>query len=265
MARSSRLRLITAFAAGVTAWEAVVHASLFLNRSTPMLFGVRLIPRLNLVQTLLPAATSLALARYAFGGRDRPPLVFRLVARRLLDGELGLVRPGVLESADHHYAKLAPKIAMAVTPGGRLEVATSAYLLALYRAMREAGISEDRAYGALSRGLFEVMRRAWWLPDAIVPGVLSPVTRTKLQARIARALVFRDPDWSMSEVEWDGRYGLDVTRCVPRDFFASEGAERLCDAVMCRQDVLMADERGVRFTRTGTLARGEARCDFRYG
>ena len=265
MPRSSRVRLIAAFAAGVTAWEALVHGSLLVNRSTPTLFGIRLIPRLNLVQTIVPAAASVVLARYALGGRDRPPRLFRLLARRLLAADLGLVCAPVLESADRHYSTLAPKIAMAVTPGGRLEVATSAYLLSLYRAMRETGISEDRAYASLSRGLFEVMRRVWQVPDALVPAVLSPVMRTKLQARMARALVFREPDWSMSEVEWDGRFGLDVTRCVPRDFFASEGAERLCDAVMCRQDTLMADERGVRFTRTGTLARGAARCDFRYG
>lgn len=266
MARhTGRLRLIAAFAAGVTAWEALVHASLLANRSAPTLFGIRLVPRLNAIQTLIPAATSVVLARYAFGGRDRPPALFRLLARRVLGADLGLVRDSVLASADRQYEKLAPKIAMAVTPGGRLEMRTSAYLLALFRAMRAAGISEDRAYASLSRAFFQVMRRVWQLPDAIVPPVLSPMTRTKLQARMARALVFRDPDWAMREIAWDGRFGLDVTRCVLRDFFASEGAEPLCDAVVCREDVLMADERGVRFTRTGTLARGDARCDFRYG
>lgn len=61
----SRFRLITAFAAGVTAWEAIVHASLFLNGASPKLFGIRLVPRVNVVQAIVPAIASIALARYA--------------------------------------------------------------------------------------------------------------------------------------------------------------------------------------------------------
>lgn len=266
--RTSRLRLITAVAAGVTAWEALVHASLLLNRSTPTLFGFRLIPRLNLVQTIVPATASVLLARYAFGGRERPPFAFRLIARRSLEDDLGTSVRRVLAAADVQYERLAPKVAMAATAPGRLELRTSAYLLALYRAMRDEGIGDVRATALLQRALFRVMRQVWRVPEAIAAatGARYPTDRrAKLQVRLARALVFRQPDWAMHEVPPDGVYGIDVTRCVVRDFFVSENAAELCDAVYCRQDVLMAEARGVPFTRTRTLARGDALCDFRFG
>ena len=65
----SRLRLVLAFAAGITAWEAVVHGSLLLNRAAPKLFGLRLTPPVNVVQTIVPALASMTLARLAFARR----------------------------------------------------------------------------------------------------------------------------------------------------------------------------------------------------
>ncbi len=212
--------------------------------------------------------TSVTLVRDALGPRVRPPFFFRLVARRVLADDLDGSRSRVLDAAERHYAALAPKVAMAVTAPGRLELRTSAYLLSLFRAMREEGIGEDRARDLLAQGLFTVMRQVWRIPEGLagLVGARYPTDRrARVQVRLARRVVFRDPDWAMHEVASDREFGLDVTRCVVRDFFASEGASLLCDEVMCAQDVLMAERRGVPFRRTATLARGDARCDFRFG
>ena len=220
----------------------------------------------------LPLRLAIALTAtagaYALARRAGTPLGFRAVARLLLADELGASLTRVLDAADAGYAGLAPKVAMARTPGGRMEVRTSAYLLALYRALREEGIAEERAMTVLSDALFRVMRVVWRVPEAIaaLAAARYPTRRrARVQVRLARLLVFREPDWVMREAPVGVGYGVDVTRCVPRDFFASEGAERLCDEVMCRQDERMAEARGVPFMRTGTLARGDGRCDFRFG
>ena len=66
------IRLLAAFGAGVTLWEAVVHGSLLANRQSPQVFGVKLVPGVNLVQTIVPAIASVALARLAFApGRSK--------------------------------------------------------------------------------------------------------------------------------------------------------------------------------------------------
>ena len=263
-ARPSRVRLITAFAAGVTAWEALVHGSLLLNRSTPTLFGVRLASKVNLLQTIVPALASVALARYAFA-RVRPPLVFRIAARRVFrDADIPVSR--ILVRAERHYADLAPKLGMAVTASGRVNLRMAAYMLALYRAMRDEHVSEERATALLSHGLFRVMRQVWRAPDAIVGRLTRDhVRRARIRERIARRLYFRSPDWEMHEVSYPGRHAVDITRCVMRDFMVSEGATELCAEVVCAQDILMAEARGDRLIRTGTLARGADRCDFRFG
>ena len=73
--RQPRARLVAAFGAGVALWEAIVHASLLLSGRSPRILGFKLVPRANLVQSILPALTGLALARYAFRRvrRDRLP------------------------------------------------------------------------------------------------------------------------------------------------------------------------------------------------
>lgn len=61
---------IAAFGAGVALWEAAVHCSLLLNRVQPTLFGIRLVSRLNFVQSVVPALTGVALLRFAFRSRS---------------------------------------------------------------------------------------------------------------------------------------------------------------------------------------------------
>lgn len=53
------LKELFKFFAGVTAWEAVVHASLGLSGALPIkLFGITITPFLNTVQIIVPALMS---------------------------------------------------------------------------------------------------------------------------------------------------------------------------------------------------------------
>ena len=56
------IREVAKFAAGVTAWEALTHASFAASGVLPMkLCGITLTPKLNTVQIVIPALTSAAL------------------------------------------------------------------------------------------------------------------------------------------------------------------------------------------------------------
>lgn len=111
--------------------------------------------------------TGIAVARYALAGDGRPPLLFRLAARRALS-DLDLPVGWILKSADRHYRQLVPKVAGAATAPGRANLRMSAYVLSIYRAMREEGVTERWAAELVGRGLFDVMRAVWRVPDAIV-------------------------------------------------------------------------------------------------
>lgn len=58
---------IAKFTAGLTAWEAVVHASLGLSGVLPItLFGITITPTINTIQIIIPAIVSIMLAYYAW-------------------------------------------------------------------------------------------------------------------------------------------------------------------------------------------------------
>jgi hypothetical protein len=59
---------VAKFASGVTAWEAIVHATLALSGKLPFTWlGFTITPTINTVQIILPAIISVSLAYYAWG------------------------------------------------------------------------------------------------------------------------------------------------------------------------------------------------------
>ena len=56
----------------------------------------------------------------------------------------------------------------------------------------------------------------------------------------------------------------DVTACPLQAYYHSLDAPHVCRAAACQLDHRMADEWGVSFRRTQTLAEGASRCDFRF-
>jgi ubiquinone biosynthesis protein len=88
--------------------------------------------------------------------------------------------------------------------------------------------------------------------------------RAMWTSRLAKRLYYTEPDWVMIDVPVQGGFGIDVSRCVIAEFFASLGMPEFCQRVICDQDARDATYRGIDFERTGTLAGGASRCDFRY-
>lgn len=66
------IREAAKFFAGVTAWEAVTHATLAASGVLPLkLCGVTISPRVNAVQIVLPGMASLCLAYFGWGREIR--------------------------------------------------------------------------------------------------------------------------------------------------------------------------------------------------
>ena len=54
------------FVSGLTAWEAIVHGSLWLSGTNPIIFGITLTETINIIQTIIPTITSGILIYYAW-------------------------------------------------------------------------------------------------------------------------------------------------------------------------------------------------------
>lgn len=83
-------------------------------------------------------------------------------------------------------------------------------------------------------------------------------------SRLARRVYYTEPDWEMQDVPVASGFGMDVNRCVIAEFFRSFDMSDLCQAAICDQDIRSAAHHGLVLTRSGTLAGGSDRCDFRY-
>ena len=70
-------------------------------------------------------------------------------------------------------------------------------------------------------------------------------------------------DWVVDIIDIPNGFGMDYTRCGLVELCKDEGCPELAK-YMCSLDFLLADVMGVHLERTGTLAEGADKCDFRY-
>jgi hypothetical protein len=137
--------------------------------------------------------------------------------------------------------------------------------LALYQALREDGHHEQAA--------LKTVERLFVLSMGQRRGQLGRLGRLPLFFSLLRALTRRIMARSYPPSGWDvswpreGRkvVAFDIHRCFYLDVLTEYGAPELAP-VYCRLDDLLYEGLwpGVRWQRTGTLARGDGCCDFRF-
>jgi hypothetical protein len=93
----------------------------------------------------------------------------------------------------------------------------------------------------------------------------DPQKRLKLATDLFRAFPFGAPSYEWRDVPTvDGVIAFDCTKCPVAEFFGSHDASELCVQTWCRLDFPLAEKWGGRLQRTGTIAAGAAKCDFRW-
>lgn len=196
--------------------------------------------------------------------KTRPPRLLGKVVRRGLTPALGrAAAAGVVRSADARYV---PPPALARTRAGRFNLRTAAYLLAVRDGLVDAGVPAGQAEDLLSDLMYRVMRRLHRPINAVAAALdpRDPLARGRRREKIDRALFFRRPDWVITDIEAPSGYAFDVHHCLYADYLRGRGEQEFCQRVLCAQDHRMAKDHGEVLVRTGTLASGAGRCDFRY-
>jgi len=93
----------------------------------------------------------------------------------------------------------------------------------------------------------------------------DPRKRLKLATDMFRNFPFGSPSYEWRDVPGlDGAIAFDCVKCPVAEFFASQNASELCVQTFCRLDFPLAETWGGKLTRTGTIASGAERCDFRW-
>lgn len=195
---------------------------------------------------------------------QRPPVLFGVIARGALGRLLGRDGAADVVALTAERYQLPP--ALAGTRAGRVDLRIASYLLALRDALVHSGMPMDQAEKLLADTMYRLMR---WLqqPLNLVAATVHPgsrLARTRLREQLARRAFYRRPDWVMTDVDAPGCYAFDVRRCLYADYLGGRGEGTFCERVLCDQDLRMAEGHGEVLLRTGTLAGGADRCDFRY-
>jgi L-2-amino-thiazoline-4-carboxylic acid hydrolase len=174
-----------------------------------------------------------------------------------------LSEPGLKSDAQAAYDRMANK---APWPGQQANRAVLVFILlpwaALYRALREHGRTEQEAVDSVTRAAL-----AGAALERIITGLLlrtTPGRQLFMRGLPRLAWLFPAPAWQLTWVERsDDRVAFDITRCYALDTLRLLDAAPVTRAVCADDDYVFTDLcPHLRFTRTGTLATGAARCDF---
>ena len=142
------------------------------------------------------------------------------------------------------------------------------WFLALYRVLQPRGLSDDEIGDLVYRVAEEwVTSSPRWIGRVQGLFVKTPLLRFVF-GRISRHSQQRKypGDFVVYFVPGDGRnfdFGLDFTGCAIHKFFQAEQAGHFAK-YMCRIDYLTTSFKGIELIRTGTIANGADKCDFRY-
>jgi hypothetical protein len=151
------------------------------------------------------------------------------------------------------------------TGGARVMLHLAALSIGLYRALL-ARVDEATARRYTANVTWRLVRSMMAIPTAVAALTAPPgPERLRRATDLVRRYPLGPPAYQVVDVEGaDCAVAFDVLRCPVADYFASQGLADLCCEVFCELDHRLAAEWGVELERSGTLAGGKDRCDFRW-
>lgn len=171
----------------------------------------------------------------------------------------------ILTDAFGDYERRRPTLPREKQTGPRWMVHLAALTAGLYRALLERGLAPGEARQRTARVTWLVYERM-----AAVPWVLARIMgrnpyRLKRATDLFRRFPFRAPGYDMVDVPSErGVVAFDVRRCPVAEYLRAQGLSELCTDAWCSLDVPLAHKWGAHLERSGTLAQGAERCDFRW-
>lgn len=138
--------------------------------------------------------------------------------------------------------------------------------LAIYRVLREDFLlAQEPALELLGAILERYMRktRGSWLARLLGPALFKlRFFRERMREDFAH---LNEPEgFRSTPVEADALLAFDIHECALLKYFTARGAPEVVPLFCHLDDVAMEYVAGVKLVRSGTLARGARRCDFRY-
>ncbi len=184
------------------------------------------------------------------------------------EGRLPIAEASLREGARRRTRELEPELPQFRRRINRgLFSSLAASLVALFHTLREdAGLDRPAAAQVIDDVLQTAYRRRLQPPikGKLMAGAFRlPVLRNAILRQLESAR--EDPGgFVMTKVDSGDLMAFDVTYCPLSKFFAEHDAAEVGPLVCKVDDLLASTLPGISLERTGTIANGAPRCDFRY-
>jgi ubiquinone biosynthesis protein len=172
----------------------------------------------------------------------------------------------VLAEAWDRYYEFEPSVPIERTLGAVFTTHLAALTLALYETLRRHGITAEESYRLIHNIGWRFYTQIGE-PPLLLAGAFTrdPNKRLRLATDLFRLFPFGSPGYGWRDVpSAEDVVAFDCTRCPVAEFFAKHHASELCVQTWCNLDFPLAEQWGGRLERTGTIAMGAQRCDFRW-
>jgi ubiquinone biosynthesis protein len=164
------------------------------------------------------------------------------------------------------YAEAAPRIPTTEGVGPTLVLHLAAITIAFQEALIDAGYDDGASAQLVADVAWVVYRKmeaCVWLMGRLARK--DELERIRMATKIFRRFPFGSPGYQWQEISAVANtVAFDCTRCPAAEYFASRNRADLCVRTFCNLDFPLARDWGAELERTGTIAGGAARCDFRW-
>ncbi len=112
-------------------------------------------------------------------------------------------------------------------------------------------------------------RFSWWLAakgdKKITTELLQNYYRLLNATRLFRTFPFSSPSYGWQNVKTpDTVVGFNCVKCLVTEYFQSKGLSEFCTKTCCALDYPLAELWHAKLERTGSIASGADKCDFRW-
>lgn len=172
----------------------------------------------------------------------------------------------ILRGYWQRYLKLKPGVPKLPTMGGSLMVHLSAMSTGFYHELTTRGKDEEtttQVFYAIAWKVYQKMgKSSWWLASIVNRTAYDKL----LQAtKLFRAFPFNSPSYQWKDVTTEKDVvGFDCLKCPVAEYFETKGLSKFCVATWCALDYPLAEMWNAKLERTGSIAGGEDKCDFRW-
>jgi hypothetical protein len=178
-------------------------------------------------------------------------------------------------SLDKEFALLLPDVTFAKTSSNPVDrrLIFCAYFLALIKTLDTRGESFERirsisldAVNEYVRPKNEFQKFLKRLPPKLIK---LGVAKTALKFLAKRVSVKGHPDGFLATMIFDKEktygmgYGIDIHECGICKLFSKHGYNKYA-SILCEVDEVTSNLAGLKLIRSGTIANGASKCDFRY-